>query len=206
MNAETCPSHPAPLIILASASPRRAELLQKIGLPFQVIPSGHGEEGEFPVDPELRALSLARVKARDVARRFKEGLVIGADTLVAVEDLVLGKPRDREEAGRFLRSLRGKLHRVMTGVAVVEAGSLKEEAAVEVTWVKMRAFSDEEVEAYLQTGEPFDKAGGYAIQGRGALFIEAIHGDYSNVVGLPLGKLRTLLLKFGVDPLRRIFC
>lgn len=206
MNAEPRPRPSAPLIILASASPRREELLRNIGLSFQVIPSEYGEERERSTDPRLRALSLALGKARDVARRVKEGLVIGADTLVVVEGLILGKPRDREEAWRFLQSLRGRIHRVITGVAVVEAGSLKEEAATEITWVKMRAFSDEELEAYLQTEEPFDKAGGYAIQGLGALLIEAIHGDYSNVVGLPLGRLRTLLLPFGVDPLRRIFC
>jgi len=188
-------------LILASASPRREELLRGVGLSFQVIPSEEGEEEDLLEEPRLLAEALAIRKARDVAKRMRGGLVIGADTLVEVERFILGKPKDCEEAREQLRRLSGRVHRVITGVAVVEAESGREEVASEVTLVKMRECSPQEIEAYLLTGEPFDKAGSYAIQGLGAFLVEGIQGDWSNVVGLPLGTLRQLLLRFGLDPL-----
>lgn len=188
-------------LILASASPRREALLRGVGLSFQVVPSGEREEGGLQEKPRLRAEALALRKARDVAKRVRGGLVIGADTLVEVERFILGKPKDPEEAREQLRRLSGRVHRVITGVAVVEAESGREEVASEVTLVKMRECSPQEIEAYLSTGEPFDKAGSYAIQGLGAFLVEGIQGDWSNVVGLPLGTLRQLLLRFGFDPL-----
>jgi len=190
-------------LILASASPRREELLRGVGLSFQVIPSEEGEEENLLEEPRLRAEALALRKARDVAKRMRGGLVIGADTLVEVERFILGKPKDSEEAREQLRRLSGRVHRVITGVAVVGAESGREEVASEVTLVKMRECSPQEIEAYLLTGEPFDKAGSYAIQGLGAFLVEGIQGDWSNVVGLPLGTLRQLLLRFGFDPLLR---
>lgn len=185
-------------IVLASASPRREEILRSIGLNFLVIPAQEKEE-ELRGNPKVLARDRALSKARQVASLVDKGLVIGADTIVFYKGKILGKPKDREEARRHLECLSGKSHHVITGVAVVDVGSGQEEVSFEVTKVWMRALTPREVEAYIVTGEPFDKAGGYAIQGFGGLLIERINGSYSNVVGLPLGKLRELLLRFGLD-------
>jgi septum formation protein len=187
-------------IVLASASPRRVALLTQIGLPFRVHPSlaeedGIGEEG----DPEALASSLALAKAQEVAAKVGQGLVIGADTIVVCEGAVLGKPRDETQAEEFLLRLAGRTHRVITGVALVDAATGRSEVATAVTAVRMRAFDRAEAAAYAATGEPLDKAGAYAIQGRGALLVQAIQGDYFNVVGLPLTTLVTLLQRFGVN-------
>lgn len=190
-------------IILASASSRREELLRSIGLNFLVIPAQEGEE-EFQGDPKVLARDRALSKARQVASLVNKGLVIGADTIVSYRGKILGKPKDGEEARRHLECLSGKSHHVTTGVAVVDAGSGQEEVCFEVTKVWMKALTSKEIEAYILTGEPFDKAGGYAIQGFGGLLIERINGSYSNVVGLPLGKLRELLLRFGLDLLKTL--
>jgi septum formation protein len=130
-------------------------------------------------------------------------LVLGADTIVECDGRLLGKPKDQGEARGFLRLLSGRSHLVVTGLALVEISDGRTEVGHEVTEVRMRALTSEEIDAYVQTGEPFDKAGGYAIQGAAGTFIEGIKGSFTNVVGLPLGKLRTLLLRFGIDPLRR---
>lgn len=194
---------PNPEIILASASPRRATLLTQIGLPFRVCPSTLGEDGEAALDhetPETCAARLALAKARDVAARLDQGLIIGADTVVTCRGRILGKPRNGKEAQAFLLALAGQTHRVVTGVAVVEAGSGRVEVDVAVTAVTMRPFDRQEAMRYVATGEPLDKAGAYGIQGRGALLVEGIHGDYFNVVGLPLTLLARLLRGFGVDP------
>ncbi len=191
-----------PEIILASASPRRAALLAQIGLRFRVVPSALDENGGAPLagePPETRAGRLAQAKAEDVAERLGRGLVIGADTIVACGGVAFGKPRDAEEARRTLLHLAGRSHQVVTGVAVVEAGTGRTEVAVAVTRVRMRAFDAAEADAYVATGEPLDKAGAYGIQGRGALLVEGIEGDYSNVVGLPLPTLAMLLRRFGVN-------
>ncbi len=185
-------------IILASASPRREELLRSIGLNFLVIPAQEKEE-ELRGNPKVLAPDRALIKARQVASLVNKGLVIGADTIVSYKGKIFGKPKDGEEARRHLEFLSGKSHHVTTGVAVVDAGSGQEEVSFEVTKVWMKALTSKEMEAYILTGEPFDKAGGYAIQGFGGLLIERINGSYSNVVGLPLGKLRELLLRFGLD-------
>ncbi len=132
---------------------------------------------------------------------MREGLVLGADTIVECDGQCLGKPRDREEARQFLRQLSGRCHLVVTGLALVEAGGGRTETGHEVTQVRVRALTREEIDAYVQTGEPLDKAGGYAIQGAAGAFVEAINGSFTNVVGLPLGRLRTLLRHFGIDPL-----
>jgi septum formation protein len=192
-----------PEIILASASPRRAALLEQIGLPFRVHPSGLGNDGESALPgetPEATAARLALAKARDVAARLSRGLVIGSDTVVSLGDRLLGKPRDPAEAERFLLTLAGRTHRVASGVAVVEAGTERAEVDVAVTAVTMRPFGTREAAQYVATGEPMDKAGAYGIQGRGALLVEEIRGDYFAVVGLPLVRLAALLRRFGVDP------
>ena len=194
---------PTPEIILASASPRRAALLRQIGLPFRVHPSALDENGVGPgpdgEDPEVRACRLARAKAEDVAARLGRGLIIGADTIVVCEGIGFGKPRDGQEAREFLRRLAGRIHQVITGVAVTEAETGRAEVAAATTIVRMRAFDPVEAAAYVATGEPLDKAGAYAIQGRGALLVEGIEGDYSTVVGLPLPTLAMLLRRFGLD-------
>jgi septum formation protein len=192
------------VIILASASPRRETLLQALWVEHRIIPSLVDEAGPLPgTTTASHAESLALLKAAEVAARVKEGLVLGADTIVECDGCLLGKPKDRDEAHRFLQLLSGRSHLVVTGLALVQAGDGRTEVGHEVTEVRMRALTSEEIDAYVQTGEPFDKAGGYAIQGAAGAFIEGIKGSFTNVVGLPLGKLRTLLLRFGIDPLRR---
>jgi septum formation protein len=192
-----------PEIILASASPRRAALLRQIGLPFRVSASDAGEEPperRRPQEsPEAFAVRLAVAKARTVAARLRGGLVIGADTVVVGRGKLLGKPRDGREARSFLLRLAGRRHRVATGVAVIQAGTGRLAAGVTSARVRMRAFGAEEAARYVATGEPLDKAGAYGIQGRGALLVEAIEGDYYTVVGLPLVLLAELLGRFGVD-------
>ena len=196
-------SHPTPpRIILASASPRRAALLAQIGLHFRVQASELGDDGETALpgeNPESHAARLALAKARDVAARLDEGLVIGADTVVVLGERMLGKPADPAEARAFLAALSGKTHRVISGVAVMDAATGRSEVATAVTSVQMRAFDAAEAEAYVATGEPLDKAGAYGIQERGAVLVEVIQGDYFNVVGLPLVLLAELLRRFGKD-------
>jgi len=193
----------APDIVLASASPRRAALLRQIGLAFRIHPSALDEDGEAPhvgEPPEAYASRLAVAKAMEVADRLRRGLVIGADTVVICDERVLGKPRDRAEAQASLLFLAGRTHRVITGVAVVEAETSRAEVGTAATSVRMRAFDAEEAARYVASGEPLDKAGAYGIQGRGALLVEEIQGDYFNVVGLPLVLLATLLGRFGISP------
>lgn len=191
------------MIILASASPRREALLQALGVEYQVIPSLVDEACPFHGTTVGRAEALALRKAADVAARVGEGLVLGADTIVECGGRPLGKPKDRDEAREFLRLLSGRSHLVITGLALVRADDTATEIGHDVTEVRMRALTDAEIDAYIRTGEPFDKAGGYAIQGAAETFVEGIKGSFTNVVGLPLGRLRMLLLRFGIDPLQR---
>jgi septum formation protein len=188
-------------IILASASPRRADLLRQIGLPFRVAPSAVDEDEHIfsaaEARPEELAIRLALAKAQAVARELGRGLVLGADTVVVCDEAVLGKPRDAVEAQAFLLRLSGRTHHVITGVALVEAETGRAEVATATTAVRMRPFDAAEAAAYVATGEPMDKAGGYAVQGRGALLVAAIEGEYSNVVGLPLVTLAELFGRFG---------
>lgn len=176
-------------IILASASPRRSELLAYIVPAFEVAPSGIDETAAGA--PAAQVVKLARDKAADVAARYPDAIVIGADTLVAVGRRVLGKPADEAQAASMLRLLSGRTHRVYTGVAVVADGSVK--AAANMTRVRFAPLSDDEIRSYIATGEPMDKAGAYGIQGCGGKFITAVHGCYFNVMGLPLNLLYTML-------------
>src|SRR5512135_1802332 len=170
-----------PQIVLASVSPRRAALLEQIGVPFRTLPSTLGDDGETQLageGAEACARRLALAKARDVARALTHGLVIGADTVVTCDERLLGKPRDPGEAQAFLLSLAGRTHQVITGVAVVEAATGRAEVDAAVTRVTMRPFDAKEAARYVATGEAMDKAGAYGIQERGALLVEGIQGDY----------------------------
>lgn len=190
------------MIILASSSPRRQQLLEQIGLAFQVVPSSVEEINDLEpssLEPTQLALKNARRKAKQVAKRFPAGLVIGADTLVAIGHQVLGKPKSEGEARRMLGLLSGREHQVITGLCVLDIGSGWERQHAEVTRVKFRRLSAREIEAYVATGEPLDKAGAYGIQGKGALLVEAVHGCFYNVVGLPLVALDQILRDFGIN-------
>jgi len=191
------------MIVLASASPRRETLLQALWVEHRIIPSLVDEAGSLPGTTAECAETLALRKATEVAARVGEGLVLGADTIVECGGRLLGKPKDRDEAREFLRLLSGRSHLVVTGLALVQAGDARIEVGHEATEVQIRALTDAEIDAYVRTDEPFDKAGGYAIQGAAEGFIAGIRGSFTNVVGLPLGRLRTLLLRFGIDPLER---
>jgi len=188
-------------LVLASASPRRRELLTQAGFAFEVRPA-HIPEDPLPgEDPIAYVVRLARQKAEKVYRDFGQPesgdtapdaiTVLGADTTVTLDGQILGKPEDPADAARMLRMLSGRTHRVITGVAIVNAQ--RTEVAAEVTAVQFLTLSDEEIAAYIATGEPMDKAGAYAIQGRAAKWIPRIVGDYFNVVGLPLALVSQLL-------------
>lgn len=180
-------------IILASGSPRRKELLAYIIDEFTVIPSNL-EEIAFGT-PREQTLQLAKDKAMDIAKSNPEAVVIGADTLVAIADKVLGKPKDKEDAAYMLKSLSGKTHQVYTGVAIIDDGNIMTECVVtEVTFDDM---TDEEIASYIETGEPMDKAGAYGIQGLSGKFILGISGDYFNVMGLPQNTLYKMLKNIG---------
>lgn len=182
-------------LILASASPRRRELLSRITTDFVVIPSLAEEPTSG--DPRERVLTGARAKAHDVSTHH-QGVIIGADTLVVVDGAVLGKPMSRDDARRMLETLSGREHSVLTGLCVISTTSGEERSAVEETLVRFRELTSDEIEAYLESGEPDDKAGAYAIQGHAALFVERICGDFTNVVGLPLCRLGLFLREVGV--------
>jgi septum formation protein len=176
-------------LILASASPRRAELLRQIGVPFRRVVSEVDEDLHDPADPREHVRVLSRRKAEDVAGRLSSGIVLGADTIVVLDEHILGKPADEREAVEMLRMLSGRTHQVHTGLTLIDATSRAAVTHVEVTEVTFRELTGEEIDAYVATGEPLDKAGAYGIQGRGALLVSGIKGCYFNVVGLPLAGL-----------------
>jgi len=182
-------------IVLASGSPRRVELLARITPDFLVVRSSVEERATGT--PEEQVVSVARAKATDVARRHP-GIVIGADTVVVLDGEILGKPRSRDDARSILARLSGREHVVLTGLVVLSTDDRREAAACERTVVRFRPIEQDEIEAYVASGEPDDKAGAYAIQGRGALFVEGIEGDFWNVMGLPLTRLYLLLRELGV--------
>lgn len=184
-----------PRLILASASPRRADLLRQLGLEPHVAPA-HVDEAYLPGEsPRDHVERLAREKAEKVAAGYQEALVVGGDTVVVDGDRILGKPRSPEEAVAMLLSLAGREHRVLSGIAV--AGSGPTVSAVGTASVRFRLFGREAAEAYVASGEPMDKAGAYGIQGLGAALVEAVDGDYYTVVGLPIGRFLELLERRG---------
>ena len=188
-------------IILASASPRRKELLEQIGVKFMIEPA-KGEEKITKNLPGEVVKELALQKAREVAKD-EEGpvLVIGADTVVAYGDEILGKPKDEKDAYRMISMLQGKVHAVYTGVALIVQNPLerKEIVFAEKTKVFVYPMTKDEILSYIATKEPMDKAGSYGIQGKFAAFIEKIEGDYNNVVGLPIAGIYQKLLELGID-------
>lgn len=201
-------------IILASQSPRRKELLEQIGLEFEICPA-KGEEIITKTIPEEVVMELSKQKAEEVAAMVSsytqehkdittpsDILVIGADTVVAYDGKILGKPVDEADAKRMLSMLSGNTHSVFTGVTLVlidKSGRAGELVFFEKTDVKMHAMSEQEIDRYIATGEPMDKAGSYGIQGRCAIYIEKIDGDYNNVVGLPITRIYQELKKIGID-------
>jgi septum formation protein len=184
-------------LVLASKSPRRYELLKQVGLDFDVIPSGIGEDYIKGESPRNHVLRLAEAKALEVGNQHPDRWVVAADTIVYVDHSILGKPKSREEARKMLRRLSGKEHRVLTGFSVhhLERGKGGREAVQ--TAVKVKKLTQSEIDWYIQTGEPYDKAGGYAIQGMGSFMIESIRGSYTNVVGLPVCELIQMLSRLG---------
>ncbi len=179
------------MLILASASPRRAELLRAAGFTFEVATIDVDESPRNGEAPEQYVLRLAEAKAEKVAARHRGEIVLGADTTVVIDDLILGKPADRDDARRMLRLLAGRTHDVLTGVCVCHTPRrLSRVASTAVTFLPM---TDAEIEWYAASGEPDDKAGAYAIQGLASRFVERIDGSYSNVVGLPVALVNRLL-------------
>ena len=189
-------------IILASASPRRRELLDMVGIPFSVCPS-QGEEQIRGSSPKEVVEELCEQKAREVFLKTSgEVLVIGADTVVAAEGNILGKPKNRKEAIQMLKKLQGASHEVYTGVTMLsrdENGEQQKTFHV-MTAVEFYPMSEEEIESYVDTGEPMDKAGAYGIQGKAGIFVKEIRGDYNNVVGLPVARLYQELKEMGINP------
>ena len=189
-------------MILASSSPRRRDLLSSLGLQFQVVPA---ELLEIPAPHEAArdfAVRVAEKKALIVGTKYPRAWVIGADTIVVVEGDILGKPLDREDAKRMLQQLSDREHVVVTGYVLVHMAADKKLKGVEETQVKIKALEQQEIAWYINTNEPFDKAGAYAIQGKGAFIVEWIRGSYTNVVGLPLSQLVRLFQEAGM---REIF-
>lgn len=189
-----------PRLILASASPRRATLLSQIGLTFEVYPSNIRETiPNDDVSPEVVTQQFALMKAKDVAKRYTEGIVIGADTLVSFENELLGKPQDGEHALQMLTRLSDNCHSVVTSVSLINLKENREITWSEVTKVYFRKIPKDEILYYINSGETSDKAGAYGIQGRGAAFVKRIEGCYFNVVGLPLASLVEQIVDFVSD-------
>ncbi|MFX1255472.1 MAG: Maf family nucleotide pyrophosphatase [Promethearchaeota archaeon] len=185
---------------MASSSPRRKQLLQQlIGQNFEVKKSTYEETKELKTDPVELVLHHSLQKGKDVAKDFESGVVISADTVVIFDKKIQGKPNSEEEARKILRAISGKYIEVLSGIAVIDIDNNKEKQAHEWTKVKIKNLSEKEIEEYIESGEPLDKAGAFGIQEKGAIFIEKIDGCYSNVVGLPLYRLNSLLEQLGIS-------
>lgn len=189
---------PSPRLILASASPRRRELMEVLGVPFSVIPSRREEERRTGEGIRAFVRRAAREKGEEVAERHPESYVLSADTIVVVGDRLLGKPRNRIDSARMLGLLQGREHRVHTAVCLLRRADRYADEAVETTRVAFRPLTPVEIRAYLRAGESDDKAGAYAAQGRGNLLIERITGSYTNVVGLPMTRVLGMLSDAGL--------
>lgn len=183
-------------LVLASSSPRREEILKKLKLKFTIVPSKINEDDFEYEDPVKLVRTLAEKKAKSVSDLVEDALVIAADTVVVFNDHILGKPKNKFDARKMLKMLSSKEHQVITAVAVVNSQNKKTYVDNSITDVKMINLSDSEIDNYIETGEPLDKAGSYAIQGFGGLFIEEIKGSYHSVVGLPIHQLAKLLNNF----------
>ena len=188
-----------PVLLLASGSARRADLLRAAGIPFQVAVSDVDETPEAGESPEAMVRRLAAAKAQAVAAAHPGRAVLGADTTVVIDDISLGKPFDAADASRMLTALSGRTHTVLTGLCLVSPGAPGGHASVTATLVEFAPLSPDEVAWYVATGEPMDKAGGYAIQGIGSRFIRRIEGSYSNVVGLPVELVQVMCRAHGIQ-------
>jgi septum formation protein len=186
-------------IILASGSPRREQLLQQIGLDFISSPAYIQEDLASSVSPPDLVQLIASQKALETASRWRKGIIVAADTVVVQAGVIMGKPREHSDAVHMLEQLSGKSHQVITGICVLDVESGVWDTDFEATSVFFRSFTQIEIDAYLGWAEWADKAGAYAIQGRGALLVERIEGCYFNVVGLPLNRLHLMLRKYGID-------
>jgi len=185
-------------MILASASPRRKELLTLTGLKFRVDVSDYEEELHHRMPPHDLAKFLSREKAKAVSAKYRDAVVIAADTFIVFRGSLLGKPHTEEEAKRMLEMLNGKSHSVITGFTVFDTANRKRISRSVETRVFFKKLTPAEIDAYVRTGEPLDKAGAYAVQGLGSVIVRKIEGDYFNVIGLPLSALMDSLKKFGV--------
>lgn len=192
-------------LILASSSPRRRELIQMLGLPVHIMASDADESIPADLPPDETVQLLAKRKAAHVLEQVRSqglnGIIVGADTIVVLQGRMLGKPGSEEEAKAMLRALQGNKHEVHTGIACLDADSGKLKAASRKTTVWMKPLTEQQISAYVASGEPMDKAGAYGIQGLGSVLIERIDGDYFNVVGLSLFLLSELLSQFGIEAL-----
>ena len=186
-------------IILASSSPRRKELLEKLGLKFEVYPTELKEQYKRSANPRELVQSLSREKALAAANSYPDSFIIAADTIGWLDGEILGKPADSREAHEMLKRMSGRSHLVITGYTIIDTASGKQVSDSVETKVWFRKLTEVEIDAYVKTGEPLDKAGAYAIQGLGAIFVEKLEGDYFNVIGLPLCALAVALARFGIS-------
>jgi septum formation protein len=189
-------------IILASGSPRRRELLEKLGLKFEVDPAEYVETMKSGMKPEEIARYLSLQKAQAVAKKYPDAIIIAADTFGLISGEIIGKPHNEAEARNILRKLSGRTHRVITGFTIIDTTAGKAVSRSVETAVHFRALTEEEIDAYVDTGETLDKAGAYGIQGLGAVLVDRIEGDFYNVIGLPLSALVKALKDFGIDVLK----
>lgn len=187
-------------IILASGSPRRREIFKKLGINFQYVTSNIEEKFDESLSVYEQVVKLATMKAYKVANIYDEAFIVGADTVVYLENKIIGKPKDIVDAKNILKFLSGKMHEVITGVAIVNKREKLIERFYEKTEVYFRKLNDALIDWYIDTDEPMDKAGAYGIQGAGSLLVEKIYGDYDNVVGLPVGKLLEAFGRLGIKP------
>ena len=185
-------------VILASASPRRKELLEKIGLRFKVVPSNYEEDIPLGLEPHEFAQKISLEKARVVASKHQNVIVIAADTFIVFGGQIFGKPHSEKEARKMLETINGRQHSVITGFTIMDTDTNKALSKSVETRVYIRKLASNEIDAYVESKEPLDKAGAYAIQGLGSVIVEKIEGDYFNVIGLPLSALTESLKAFGV--------
>jgi septum formation protein len=186
-------------IILASTSPRRKGLLQQIGLEFDVVPSSYEENMDLKLSPKKMVQLFAEGKAVSVASKIKKGIVIGVDTIIVFNNEKLGKPLTDKKAIDLLRDISGKEINVYSGICIIDIENKKKIIDYEISKIKLKKLTKEEIQNYVKTGEPLDKAGGFAIQGMGGIFVEKIEGCHSNIIGLPLYNLYKNLKKLDVN-------
>ncbi len=185
-------------IILASGSPRRKEILENIGLDFDIVESGYGEDMTLDMMPTELAKYLSHGKAQDVAKKYSDHIIISADTFIVLNDEILGKPHTAEVAKKILNKISGQTLDVITGYTIIGSSIESPISNAITTKVSIKDLTDTEIDAYIKTNEPLDKAGAFGIQGKGALLIKEIHGDYFNIVGLPIASLADSLKKFNI--------